>query len=294
MEKPFETIQFKLIVLAVLCVLAVVTYAGSSYSRATDGLLHVYFLDVGQGDAIFIQAPDGKQMLIDGGPDDSVVRELSNVMPFYDRSIDVVLSTHQDSDHLAGLIDVLDRYTVDHVIESGVQCITAHCKEFERLIQEKGIDEQSVHAGSRIDLGNGVQIEVLYPLSDLHGTSVKNTNISGVVTRLTYGGEAVLFPADIESSVEKRLARESTSISAQFIKIAHHGSKTSSTSEFLNAVSPLAAFIEVGAGNSYGHPAPTILTRLETMPNLVYYRTDTNGRIELTLDGRQYRITTQK
>ncbi len=256
-----------------------------------DGKLHLYFLDVGQGDAIFVKTPIGGQILIDGGPDDNIIRELGGVMPFYDKSIDMIVLTHPDADHLNGLIKVLERYKVEKILETGITCDTPQCVRWEEEKRKEDADNFFVYFGNKIYSEDGVGIEVLHPFENAKGKKVSQKNNSAVVLKIAYGAHSVLLAADIEKPVERKLVLGRAGIDSDFLKIPHHGSKTSTTEEFLRSVSPIAAFIEVGAKNRYGHPAEEVIDRLESF-SIPYYRTDIDGRVELTLDGSNYKIYT--
>ena len=289
-DKNTKISKNELIVLGGLFLLVILF----SFIRLPDGRLHIYFLNVGQGDAMFIQTPNGSQILIDGGPDDKVLSELGRVMPFYDRSIDMIVSTHLDADHVAGLIEVLKRYSVDEIVESGMDCTTVYCKEWDRLKDAESAKDIFVHLSDYIVTEDGVEIAVLNPFRDINGQDFSKRNNEGVVLKLKYKNQSVLFTADIEASVEHKLVLSGVDIDSDFLKVGHHGSRTSTTEEFLRKVSPVVAFIEVGAHNSYGHPTKDVLDRLESF-SIPYYRTDIDGRIELILDGNNYKINkTQK
>lgn len=261
----------------------------SFFISSPDGRLHVYFLDVGQGDAIFIQTPGGRQLLIDGGPDRAILRRLGGVMPFYDRTIDLVVATHPDADHLAGLVEVLKKYKVENIFETGMACETTLCAEWERAkLAEKGWVNYA-NLGEEMALEDGVRLIILYPFEELRGQKLSARNNGGVVAKLVYGPQSLLLTGDIEAMVENKLVLAQINLKADFLKIAHHGSKTSTTEEFLKVVTPKAAFIEVGRNNRYGHPTAEVLNRLEKF-QIPYYRTDTDGTIELVLDGEDYRI----
>jgi len=252
-----------------------------------DSFVRIYFLDVGQGDSIFIQNFNGNQVLIDGGPDDKVLEQLAKIIPFNDRSIDLVVLTHPHSDHITGLIDVLKRYKVDQILENNYPYKAAEYDEWNKL--KAGSIVTEAVAGEIIDLGGGARLRVIFPTATETGQYSSNPNNTSVVMKLEYGGELILFTGDIEAQVEKKLVLTGSELDSDFLKIAHHGSKTSSTQEFLDAVSPEAAFIEVGSDNTFGHPAPSTIDRLEKA-GIKYYRTDTNGTIELLLDGQNFSI----
>lgn len=275
----------KLSLINLVIILCLFVFAFSTYSIASqkDGLLKIYFLDVGQGDAIFIEAPNGNQVLIDGGPDGKVIQELGKVMPFNDRSIDLLVLTHPDADHINGLIQVLERYEVGHILENHINRKTPAYDEWNSLKHEAQITEVSF--GQEITLDEGVGLWVLYPVDS--STEQSKTNNNSIVLKLVYGENALLLTGDIEAKVERELVARGINIDSDLLKVPHHGSKTSSTEEFIKAVMPETAFIQVGGNNRYGHPHPTVVQRLEDF-GIKYYRTDTDGTIKLLLDGVNY------
>ena len=258
-----------------------------------DGQLHLHFLDVGQGDSTLIVTPSGRQVLIDGGPDGDVVSQrLAEALPGGDRSLDVVLLTHLDSDHSHGLLAVLDRFAVGavltgpHTVESPVR------PEWEQTLARKDISPVEVRAGHRIVLEDGVDLEVLNPMP---GRLFGDTNNDSVAVRLRYGNVSVLLTADMEDEAELRLVASSAEISSTVLKAGHHGSGTSSSQAFLDAVGPEVAVISAGLDNQYGHPAVDVLERLEASvgPQNVY-RTDLQGTVEFVSDGATWWAQTER
>jgi competence protein ComEC len=285
-SQPRKISKLEWSVLAVLIVAAVLSFAAIP-TLAGDGLLHVYFLDVGQGDAIFIQSPNGIQVLIDGGPDNSVLQELGRIMPFHDYSIDMIVLTHPHADHLRGLIEVLKNYKVGLVLENVIPCDSAECSEWNLVKREA--ETVQAEAGKAADLGNGIKLKVIYARQpDVRADAAKNAHDYIVIAKLEYANESVLFMGDAEKKIE-RILTATADVRARFLKIGHHGSKTSTTAEFLDAVKPLAAFIELGAGNKYGFPHPDVVGRLENR-GIKYYRTDMDGTVELVLDSENYEV----
>ena len=258
-----------------------------------DGQLHVHFLDVGQGDSTLIVTPSGRQMLIDGGPDGDVASQrLAEAMPGGDRSIDVVLMTHLDSDHSHGLLAVLDRFAVGtvltgpHTVESPVR------PEWEQALMRKGVAPVEVGAGHRIVLEDGVEMEVLNPAP---GRPLGDTNNDSVALRLTYGNVSVLLTADMEDEAELRLTGSGAEISSTVLKAGHHGSATSSSQAFLDAAGPEIAVISAGLDNQYGHPAPAVLERLEAAVGAEnVYRTDLHGTVEFVSNGATWWVQTER
>ena len=221
------------------------------------GHLTVAFLDVGQGDAIFIEAPNGNQMLIDGGKGKIVLEELGKVMPPYDRSIDIVLATHPDADHIGGLPEVLKRFDVSLFIEPGVSSDSAIYQGLEEIVKEKGIKKILARRGMNINLGGGVTFIVLFPDRDV---SQFETNTASIVGKLVYGDSSFLLTGDSPKKIEQYLvSSDRNSLNSDVLKAGHHGSRTSSDESFVQAVSPEYAIISAGKNNQYGHPHKEVL-----------------------------------
>lgn len=217
------------------------------------GVLTVAFLDVGQGDAIYIEAPNGNQMLIDGGQSSgALLRALGKVMPFWDRSIDLVLATHPDQDHVGGLASVINRLRVGGVVTTENTSDTGAYSAFEKAILEKRTHRVLARTGEHFVLDNGVVLEILFPSASTLGW---DANTSSIVARLSYGDESFLFTGDSPQSIEKYLvAKNGGSLNSTVLKLGHHGSRTSSSKEFLSAINPEYAVISAGKDNKYGHP----------------------------------------
>ncbi len=224
------------------------------------GELMVAFLDVGQGDSIYIEAPNGNQVLIDGGTGQQVLRELGRVMPFYDRSLDLVLATHPDQDHVGGLPAVLERMRVDNVITTENTSDTGAYRAFEEVIRKKNPRRILARAGTRIVLDRGVVLEILFPDSNASGWE---TNTASIVARLTYGEQSFLLTGDSPISIEKYLVgKNGGKLKTIVLKLGHHGSRTSSSQIFLAATDPEYAVISAGKDNKYGHPHKEVLDLL--------------------------------
>jgi len=250
-------------------------------SLAKEKYLEITFFDVGQGDSIFIQAPKGQQILIDGGPTSAVISKLGKEMPFYDRSLDLVILSHPEKDHLAGLLDVLERYKVDNVLWTGVVRDTAEWKEWNNLIKKEGANIQIAQAGERIIISDNpfVYIDVLFPFEDLSNKTFEDSNDTSIVARLVFEKDSFLFTGDISRKTELELIKNSD-LKSEVLKVAHHGSKYSSSLEFLKEVLPKIAVIEVGKDNTYGHPTPEVLARLKDF-GIEVLRTDADGDIKI-------------
>ncbi len=276
---------YKTFVVICLLVLAIAT---ANAAGQKDGLLKIYFLDVGQGDSIFIEAPNGNQVLVDGGPDNSVLSELGKVMSFYDRDIDIVILTHSDADHITGLIEILDRYDVKNVVYSDIIRKSALYNAWQDVVAEEGANIIDPIAGKTINLGNDIILTIIYPGESLAGKTMEKTNNNSVITMLKYGETEVLLTGDIEKQTERSVVLNGMSVDTDILKVAHHGSKTSTIEEFLTAVSPEVAIIQVGK-NRYGHPTREVLDRLEKS-GIKYYRNDLDGTIKIVSDGENYQV----
>lgn len=280
--------KYEWLIVAILAGATLISFITVHAYVGYDSLLKVYFLDVGQGDAIFIEAPNGNQVLIDGGPDNSVLQQLGKIMPLNDHSIDLVVLTHPHTDHVNGLIEVLKRYSVARIMESHENYPGGSYAEWDKIKTQAEVTQ--ARAGQIVDLGRGVTLQVLYPYVEApQDHPLKNAHESMVVTRLVYGDESVMLTGDMEAPVERELVDKGVDVSAKFLKVGHHGSKTSTSEAFLNAVNPKLAFIEVGAGNRYGLPYHATLEHLDNHA-IKYYRTDIDGSVELVLDGHNYLI----
>ncbi|MBI4158398.1 MAG: MBL fold metallo-hydrolase [Candidatus Yanofskybacteria bacterium] len=291
--------RLKLYHLVIVFCLFVFAFSTYSIAQEKDGLLKIYFFDVGQGDAILIEAPNGNQVLIDGGPDNAVLQKLGKIMPFYDKDIDLIVLTHSDADHVTGLIGVLERYKVENVIYSNIVRKSSLYDAWQEVVAEEGADIIDPVAGKIIDLGNEVTLIILHPAESLDGAIKEKVNNDSVVLTLKYGEMEVLLTGDIEAKAERQIilnnnlveGAPSQGLNADILKVAHHGSKTSTIEEFLYEVSPQVAVIQVGAKNRYGHPTREVLSRLENFGSKLY-RTDADGDIKIISDGHNYQIIT--
>lgn len=249
-------------------------------------VLTVAFLDVGQGDAIFIEAPNGNQMLIDGGKNTRALRELSSIMPFYDHSIDVILATHPDQDHIGGLPSVFERFQVDYFIESGVQTPTGVYQALTRVVTLEGSKNILARRGMKIFLDDSAYVLVLFPDRDARGM---DTNDASIVAKLIYGDTSFLFVGDSPEKIEKYIASlDGKKLHSTVLKVGHHGSKTSTSELFLGFVSPEVSVISSGIKNSYGHPHAEVTNRLLDFGSAIL-RTDERGTIVIKSDGTTLR-----
>jgi len=242
----------------------------SLFSSHTNKFLTVSFLNVGQGDAIFIKAPGGNQVLVDSGPGKSVLRELGKVLPFYDRSIDIILATHPDKDHIGGFPAILDRYNISYIIETDAKSDTGIFSALEEKIKaEEGAQVISAKRGQVISIGGGAYLKILFPSHDVSGVS---PNDASIVLQVVYGDTSFILTGDAPQKIEKYLVSiDGESLKSDVLKAGHHGSKTSSGAVFLSLVSAPFTVISAGENNSYGHPHEEVLMRLSQNKSEILY-----------------------
>lgn len=258
-----------------------------------DRFLKVNFFDVGQGDAIFIVTPQKHQILIDGGPSDVILEKLAKKMPFWDRTIDLMILTHPSADHLRGLLPILERYTINQILWTGVEVETAVFEEWVKLIEKEKADIFISQAGQKIKMGEFLYIDILHPAQALEGEKMrggKAINNTSIVARLTYNENSFLFTGDIEKEVEKELIEREVYLDSDILKVAHQGSRTSSLRDFIEKVSPEIAVISVGRENIYNHPHQEVLDNLKNY-GIRILRTDFYGDIKIISNGINYAIS---
>lgn len=282
----FKNFKINIYLLLFLGSCAVLSFVAVRAYGLESRFLRIDFLDVGQGDAILIRAPNGNKVLIDGGPDNRVLGELGRLMPFIENKIDMLVLTHPHADHVNGLIEVFKNYKVGKVLENKTGCDTPECQAWNFVTKQA--ETFQAERGQTVDLGTGIKLKIIYARPAGTGSLAFNQiHNYMLIIELVYGDESVLFMGDAEKNIEKEISR--SNITAQFLKVGHHGSKTSTARSFLEAVKPEVAFIEVGRDNRYGHPSPEVVSRLENL-GIKYYRTDRDGSVELVLDGQSYLI----
>ena len=242
-------------------------------------------LYVGQGDALFIESPTGAQILFDAGPARKILGPLARVMPPLDRTIDAIVITNPDADHIGGFLDILKNYKVDLVLEPGTQNSSKTFQNLKTEIQRQKIPNVLAKRGMKINLGGGAVIDILFPDRDV---SSWGTNDGSVVARLSYGGTSVLLMGDATAKTEKIILEKnsSTYLRNDVLKVGHHGSRSSTYSALVQSVAPAYALISSGASNSYGHPHQEVLKTLVDAGAQIF-RTDLLGTIILKSDGRR-------
>jgi competence protein ComEC len=268
------------IILITLFILNILAWV--SVLKLNSSELEVTFFDVGQGDSIFVEIPSGYQILIDGGPTSIVLEKLGKRMPFWDRTIDLIILTHPDHDHILGLLEVLERYKVDNILWTGILSEGGEYEQWLDLINKEGAKIIIAKSGQRISAGD-VEIDILFPFESLEGDKISDANNTSVVARLVFGETSFLFMGDVYKSTEKLL----NNVDSDVLKVGHHGSKTSSDANFIFSVSPNIAVISCGKDNPYGHPHQETL---DALLNIEVLRTDFAGDIKIMSDGNIVRV----
>ena len=272
--------------LIMLFLLAAISFANLFSKGSTAELLTVVFFDVGQGDATFIESPTGTQVLIDGGKGSGVLGALSSTMGFFDRSIDMVIATHPDMDHIGGLTEVLIRYDVDTILMTENMSETPAFEAFLEQVKNEGATILYARRGQVFDLGMGAAgsttLSILFPNYDPAGLE---SNMSSIVAKLIYGESEYLLTGDSPQEIEEYLVSIGSDIlQSDVLKAGHHGSKTSSAESFVSAVAPSYAIFSAGKDNSYGHPHREVVDRF-TVHNAIQKNTADEGSIVSVSDG---------
>ncbi|HEY9480849.1 MAG TPA: MBL fold metallo-hydrolase [Candidatus Paceibacterota bacterium] len=277
--------RWKLFVLTALVIVLIVSTI--AYVKERKSNLRVYFLDVGQGDAIYIRTPGGHDMLIDGGPSGIVLRRLSEVMPWYDRSVDVVVETHPDADHIGGLPDVLGRYQVGVFMEPGIDSDNAIDDEIARVRKARGVNQVVARRGQVVDFGDGSYFRILFP--DIDVTDFKDTNDASVVGQMVFGSTSVMLTGDSPMAVENHLVEtDGTGLQSTLLKAGHHGSRTSSGKEYVETVAPQWAIFSAGKDNRYGHPHAETVAIFQSL-GIPMINTANVGTIRFVSDGKTFK-----
>lgn len=275
--------QTRLIVLGFLFLSSLlVWFPFESTSNSSCECLVVSFLDVGQGDAILIQTPDGFEMLIDGGRDASVLRQLSARRSFFDREIDVMVSTHPDLDHIAGLVDVLKRYKVSTILMIDNKGESGAAAAFALAAPKEGAEIILADAGQIMQLGASTTVQIFSPTGD---ESKLESNTASIVLRVVHGNTSFMLTGDAPQGIEDYLAKTyGAQLDSDVLKLGHHGSKTSTSDLWLDTVTPQYAVVSAGIDNRYGHPHQDVMQRVFAR-NIQTSHTGTDGTITFYSDG---------
>ncbi len=257
------------------------------YFEKGRGKLIVSFLNIGQGDAILIIAPNGAKMLLDSGPDSKVISELGKFIPFYDHSIDAIMVSNPDSDHIAGFLDVLTKYKVSYDIEPGTISPSSTFNALEKSVLDHDVKRIIARRGMDIvlDEKDGVDVKILFPDRDV---TKDTTNNGSIIAKLIYKNTSVLLEGDAPKEDEYHLlSLDPKDLDVDILKTGHHGSRTSTAKEYVEAASPEYAVISCGVDNHYGHPHKETLDTLNSL-GVPILRTDTMGTITFESDGNKF------
>lgn len=280
-----RNLAIRVLLLAVGTVVAVVLWLG----RQEGGQWRLVVLDVGQGDAILLQTPDGSDVLVDGGPDDpragrGVVERLAQYLPPSDRTLELVVLTHPDADHVGGLPAVAEHFQIERVLETAVRSTSRADRAWEAALDAQQTVRLEATSGQVITIG-GVTLTVLWPPADTPADA-EPRNDTSVVLHVRYGEIDVLLTGDISDDVEQRLVTTGVLPDVEVLKVPHHGSISSSSEEFLDVLQPEYALISVGQSNRYGHPHPVVLRRFQQR-GIEIWRTDVEGDVVMVSDGEK-------
>ncbi len=249
------------------------------------GNMMVAFLNVGQGDAIYVRSPSGNDMLIDAGFNSAVLSELSQVMSFYDRHIDVLLATHPDADHIGGMPGVVSRFSAGVFLESGADSESNADDALRELVKKRGVAVLEVRRGTVVDFGDGAVFEILHPVN----VSGMDTNDASIMGILSFGNHSFMLTGDAPMSAEQALVAAGDNVSADVLKAGHHGSRTSSISSFVEAVGAEYSVISAGKNNRYGHPHKEVTDTL-SLAGAAIIGTYEKGRIIFETDGETLKL----
>jgi len=277
------TQKYRLFIFTLVLVLLNVFLFRLDWKNSDRGLTFA-MLDVGQGDGLFIETPSGTQIMFDGGPPRSVLGPLARVMSPFDKSIDALVITNPDGDHIGGFLDILKNYKVSYVFESGTLTDSKTYQSLREEMKKQNIPDILVKKGMKLDVGGGVMIDILFPDRDVSSWA---TNEGSVVARLSYGSTSIMLMGDSTTKTEKIILSENstTKLASTILKVGHHGSRTSTSSVFVKAIMPSYALISDGKDNSYGHPHSDVLNNLAQL-GVKIFRTDLLGSIVMKSDGQ--------
>ncbi|MDD5043616.1 MAG: MBL fold metallo-hydrolase [Patescibacteria group bacterium] len=254
-----------------------------------DHRLKVIFCDVGQGDGIIIRTPEKQTILIDGGPDNSIVYKLGKYLPFYDKDIETMILTHPHEDHFIGLIETLRRYKIKNIYFTPAVGDSPIYSIWLEELKKEGAEEHLVGEIFDIPLGDKLHLKLIPPPS---GVLLDDLNDTSIVGQMSYGNDFFLFTGDMSAKTEEVLLKSGLNLETAVLKVGHHGSKYSSSLDFLKATDPEIAVISVGARNKFGHPSYRTLKNLEKSGAAIY-RTDRDGDVVIYSDGERLTVGSQ-
>lgn len=280
-----------LLLLIIISILVSIVSIGCSLevntesSSFTNGEMKVHFIDVGQGDATFIQTPNGKTILIDAGERDMGNKVISYIQSLGVNTIDVLIATHPHADHIGGLPEVINNFSIGQVYMPKVTHTTKTYEDLLLAIQNKGLKINTAKAGVVLDVDPDIEAVMLAP----NGEEYSKLNDYSAILKIVYGESSFIITGDAEDTSEKKMVGGGLNLKADVLRVSHHGSSSSTIQEFLSAVDPKYAVISVGRDNKYGHPHEEVITRLSNA-GIDIYRTDIHGNIVISTKGNEYNI----
>jgi competence protein ComEC len=290
----FFQAKFKVALLGILALANIFIWLGVA-SKQQEDVVTIAFLNIGQGDAIFIESPTGNQIIIDGGPARKILSELRKVMPFYDRSINTILVTNPDADHYAGFIDVLRGYKVREIIYPGTHSDTSTYAYYKNEVIKEQASTTIARRGMVYNLGGGAELYILFPDRDI---SNLDSNAGSTIAKLVYKNTSVMLTGDATSATENYVVDLSGEIpdggiQSDILKVGHHGSRTSASEKFVRAINPRYAVVSYGCNNRYGHPHKETVELYQKL-NIPLLSTCEHGTIIMKLDGTNVELDFKK
>jgi competence protein ComEC len=265
-----------------------VAFTTSQYFTQATNRTKIVFCDVGQGDSIYIRTRARIDILIDAGPNRKVLDCLGKHMPLFDRTIELAIITHPQTDHYYGYMHVLKRYTVKQLATTEIPGTTKTYRAFQRLVEMSRVPRLYLYQNQRIDFSDSI-IDIYWPPKEELATEArKDLNNTSIIFAFREGGFSSLFTGDAPPDVLARLPLQANS-AIDILKVPHHGSKNGLTGEFLRLADPTVSVISVGKNNRYRHPSEEIIALLQASKGM-YYRTDEDGTVIVTLEGNGYSI----
>lgn len=241
----------------------------------------INFIDVGQGDSTLIQTDNNHQIIIDGGPDNSIINQIRHIIPINDKNIELIILTHPHDDHLDGIMELMNYYHIHHIIYTDIDNNEDKYQYFKNQMKEKKIS--TTIANSQLIKIDNIEIKLLYPFQSISKQSFEDENESSIALKITSPRTSILITGDLSSKIEQKIMEKYYhDLNVDILKIGHHGSKTSTSNDFLIVTSPKSAIISCGQDNSFGHPAPETLDKL-TQQDIEIHRTDLEGNISLEI-----------
>lgn len=283
--------HYRLLVLVLILIVIAGYLLYLDFKSVRHGLTFA-MLNIGQGDALFIESPTGTQILVDGGPPRRILGELAKVMSPFDKTIDAIIITNPDADHISGFLDVLKTYKVGAVFEPGTVNDSKTYQNLEAMIKSKNIPDILAKRGMRLNMGGGAAVDILFPDRDVFDWS---SNDGSIVAKLTYGENSIMLTGDATAKTEGIILQDfsATDLHSTVLKVGHHGSRTSSSPPFVKAVAPEYSVISDGIDNKYGHPHQETLDTLNNAHAQIF-RTDLLGTIFMQSDGHNVSFTFKK